>query len=423
MTPTTDGPTGDSNHTDDSETIDASPPLEPLTLRDGLTPVIDTPDALQAYARAIEQGSGPVALDAERASGYRYSMRAYLIQVRRAGAGTALIDPIAVPDQTPLNDAIGEAEWILHAATQDLPCLEEVGLRPHALFDTEVAGRILGRERVSLAALVASELGFELEKGHGATDWSKRPLSTGQLTYAALDVEVLVELRNALHAELLAADRWDIAAQEFEHLRGFQPKDKGPEPWRRLSGMHKLRSPRQWALARGLWQERDAIAQRTDTAPGRLIPDSAIVAAVLADPADAPGLLTTKGFHGRAARRYRDRWWAALEKARCLPEDQWPSRPARTDGPPPARSWSDKDPAAAERLAAARELMDHLVESWDVAPEILLTPDLLRRLCWDPPAPVTEDSIRAYLAAGEARAWQIDLCTPGLVKALTGVET
>ena len=350
-------------------------------------------------------------------------MRAYLIQVRRAGAGTALIDPIAVPDQTPLNDAIGEAEWILHAATQDLPCLEEVGLRPHSLFDTEVAGRILGRERVSLAALVAGELGYELEKGHGATDWSKRPLSTGQLTYAALDVEMLVELRDALHSELIAAHRWDIAAQEFEHLRGFQPKDKGPEPWRRLSGMHKLRAPRQWGLARGLWQERDAIAQRTDTAPGRLIPDSSIVAAVLADPADAPGLLTTKGFHGRAARRYRDRWWAALEQARSLPEDQWPSRPTRSEGPPPARSWPDKDPAAAKRLAAARESMDQLVESWGVAPEILLAPDLLRRLCWDPPAPVTEASIRAYLAAGEARAWQIELCTPGLVTALTGVET
>lgn len=423
MTPTKDGPTGDSNHTVESETIEELPVLEPLTLRDGLTPVIDTPDALQAYARAIEQGSGPVALDAERASGYRYSMRAYLIQVRRAGAGTALIDPIAVPDQTPLNDAIGEAEWILHAATQDLPCLEEVGLRPHSLFDTEVAGRILGRERVSLAALVAGELGYELEKGHGATDWSKRPLSTGQLTYAALDVEMLVELRDALHSELIAAHRWDIAAQEFEHLRGFQPKDKGPEPWRRLSGMHKLRSPRQWGLARGLWQERDAIAQRTDTAPGRLIPDSSIVAAVLADPTDAPGLLTTKGFHGRAARRYQDRWWAALEQARSLPEDQWPSRPTRSEGPPPARSWSDKDPAAAERLAAARESIDQLVESWGVAPEILLAPDLLRRLCWAPPAPATEASIRAYLAAGEARAWQIELCTPGLVTALTGVET
>ena len=423
MTPTKDGPTGDSNHTVESETIEELPVLEPLTLRDGLTPVIDTPDALQAYARAIEQGSGPVALDAERASGYRYSMRAYLIQVRRAGAGTALIDPIAVPDQTPLNDAFGEAEWILHAATQDLPCLEEVGLRPHSLFDTEVAGRILGRERVSLAALVAGELGYELEKGHGATDWSKRPLSTGQLTYAALDVEMLVELRDALHSELIAAHRWDIAAQEFEHLRGFQPKDKGPEPWRRLSGMHKLRSPRQWELARGLWQERDAIAQRTDTAPGRLIPDASIVAAVLADPTDAPGLLTTKGFHGRAARRYLDRWWAALEQARSLPEGQWPSRPTRSEGPPPARSWSDKDPAAAERLAAARESIDQLVESWGVAPEILLAPDLLRRLCWAPPAPATEASIRAYLAAGEARAWQIELCTPGLVTALTGVET
>ena len=105
-----------------------------------------------------------------------------------------------------------------------------------------------------------------------------------------------------------------------------------------------------------------------------------------------------------------------------LPEDQWPSRPARGDGPPPARSWSDKDPAAAERLAAAR--VDGPTGGiLGRGTEILLTPDLLRRLCWDPPAPVTEDTIQAYLAAGEARAWQIELCAPGLVKALTGVAT
>ena len=403
-----------------SEPAPAEPTLPELTLRDGLPDVIESVDALAAYADAVSRGSGPVGLDAERASGYRYSMRAYLVQVRREGAGTALIDPIAVPDLSVLHEAIGDAEWILHAATQDLPCLAEVGMRPTALFDTEVAGRLLGRDRVSLAALVAGELGYGLEKGHGATDWSARPLSIAQLRYAALDVEALVQLRDVLREELIAAGRWDIAQQEFDHLRSFVPRDKGPDPWRRLSGMHKLTAPRQWAMARELWTARDSIAERTDIAPGRLIPDSAIVAAVLADPSDLGSLMAAKGFSGRGAGRYRRDWWSALERARALPKDQWPARAARTDGPPPPRSWPDKDPQAAARLAAVRDLVAGICEEMSIAPELLLSPDLLRRLCWQPPSPIDEESIRNYLGEGGARPWQMETLVPGLVPALRG---
>jgi len=399
---------------------DQDPELPLLTLRDGLPDVIESDSDLTRYAEAIARGSGPVGLDAERASGYRYSMRAYLVQVRREGAGSALIDPIAVPDLTALHGAIGDAEWILHAATQDLPCLAEVGMRPKALFDTEVAGRILGRDRVSLAALVASELGFGLEKGHGATDWSARPLSPAQLKYAALDVEALVQLRDVLREELIAADRWEIAQQEFEHLRAFVPRGRGPEPWRRLSGMHKLNSARQWAMARELWLERDAIAERTDIAPGRLIPDSAIVAAVLADPADPGSLMSTKGFNGRGAGRHRRDWWGALERARALSKDDWPQRAPRSDGPPPPRSWGDKDPIAAKRLAAAREIVSGICEEMSLAPEIVLSPDLLRRLCWQPPSPIDAPTVGGYLQSQGARPWQIELLLPGLIPALRG---
>ena len=146
--------------------------------------------------RPIAAGEGPVAIDAERASGYRYGQRAYLVQVRREGAGTWLIDPVGCPDLTPLDEAIGAAEWILHAATQDLACLAEVGLRPRQLFDTELAARILGLPRVGLAAVVEHYLGLSLAKEHSAVDWSTRPLPEPWLRYAALDVEVLDELRN-----------------------------------------------------------------------------------------------------------------------------------------------------------------------------------------------------------------------------------
>ncbi|WP_459984624.1 ribonuclease D, partial [Mycobacterium avium] len=153
-------------------------------------------------ARRLDRGRGPFAVDAERASGFRYSNRAYLIQIRRAGAGTALIDPVShgadpVRALRPVAEVLGSDEWILHSADQDLPCLAEVGMRPPALYDTELAGRLAGFERVNLATMVERLLGFGLAKGHGAADWSKRPLPAEWLNYAALDVELLIELRAA----------------------------------------------------------------------------------------------------------------------------------------------------------------------------------------------------------------------------------
>lgn len=111
---------------------------------DGVPEVVIDERQLMAAAAAIARGTGPVALDAERASGHRYGQRAYLVQLRRAGSGTWLFDPAACPDLSPVAEAIGDAEWVLHAATQDLACLAEVGLRPQRLFDTELGGRLAG---------------------------------------------------------------------------------------------------------------------------------------------------------------------------------------------------------------------------------------------------------------------------------------
>src|SRR5207253_5626934 len=103
------------------------PLLEP---RDGLPPVVTTDAALAEVIGRLAGGEGPVAVDAERASGYRYGQRAYLVQLRRAGAGTVLIDPIACPNLSGVDAALADAEAVLHAASQDLPCLAEIGFRP-----------------------------------------------------------------------------------------------------------------------------------------------------------------------------------------------------------------------------------------------------------------------------------------------------
>jgi len=398
-----------------------TPALPLLTLRDGLPEVTDTPDGLAEVVAAVAGGTGPVAIDAERASGYRYSSRAYLIQLRREGAGTALVDPIAYDDLADLDDAIGDAEWILHAATQDLPCLREVGLRPRALFDTELAARLLGYPRVGLATLVEAIVGRRMRKEHSAVDWSRRPLPQPWLEYAALDVEVLVELRDTLHAELVADDKLAWAEQEFAHLLDFAPAPR-TDPWRRTSGIHKAKGRRALAAVRELWLVRDELARDRDSTPGRLLPDSALVAAANAMPQSTRALLDTPGFHGRGARRHGEAWIAALTRARALPEAELPPMTLRSDAPPPPRTWADRDPEAAARLAQAREQVTAYSEARSVPVENLLTPDYLRRVLWRPPTPADGETLldavgRALLALG-ARQWQVDVTAPIIATAV-----
>jgi ribonuclease D len=398
----------------------AVPLIEP---REGVPPVIADRGALGHVIKAFAAGSGPVAVDAERASGYRYGQRAYLIQLRRAGAGTALIDPIGCPDLTGLADAISSAEWVLHAAGQDIPCLAEVGMKPGALFDTELAGRLLGYPRVGLASIVESVLGFQLEKGHSAVDWSARPLPEPWLRYAALDVEVLVELRDALEEQLREQGKLAWASQEFAAIAAAPAPRPRVDPWRRTSGVHRVRRPRQLAVVRALWETRDQIARERDLAPGRVLPDSAIVDAALKMPASAHELGALPVYGGRSTRRSIETWYTALDGARSLPDAQLPAPTVPTDGPPPARGWADKDPAAAERLATLRAAVAALADEHGLPSENLLAPDTVRRIAWTPPADASADGVAAVLRGRGAREWQVELTALPIARALQRLRT
>lgn len=364
-------------------------------------------------------GTGPVAIDAERASGYRYSQRAYLVQLRRADAGTALIDPLPLGDLTALNVVIADAEWVLHAATQDLPCLAEVGLRPSRLFDTELGARLAGFERVGLAALTEQLLGYQLEKHHSAADWSTRPLPEAWLTYAALDVELLIELRDALSVELERQGKADWAAEEFAALVawGGRPPPPRPDPWRRTSGIHRVRGARAQARVRSMWHARDAIAARRDSAPGRVLPDASIIAAAELDPRDERTLLTLPGFGGRSVRRLARTWLEALEAARRLPDEALPMVPP-VEGPPPPHRWAERDPAAAARLARCRGAVTAIAQAHTMPPENLIAPDYVRRLAWTPPPEITGDTVAQLLRGSGARPWQVSLVAEELAAAL-----
>ncbi|HEU0238168.1 MAG TPA: HRDC domain-containing protein [Micromonosporaceae bacterium] len=397
-----------------------APPAVPLTVPSGGTP--PPTDDTAGLTRAIDMlaaGSGPVAVDAERASGYRYSSRAYLVQLKRAGSDTVLLDPLPFGDLSALAAVIADDEWVLHAASQDLPCLSEIGLRPTRLFDTEMAARLAGFERVGLAALTESLLGFSLEKHHSAADWSTRPLPESWLTYAALDVELLVELRNLLAVELATQGKAQWAAEEFNALvthGGAAPRVR-TDPWRRTSGIHRVRGARALSRVRAMWYARDAVAARRDAAPGRVLADAAVIAAAEMDPRDERSLLLLPGFGGRSVRRLAGTWLAALDDARALPNDQLPV-PVANDGPPPAHRWAERDPVAAARLARARGAVNAIAAEHRLPPENLITPDTVRRVMWEPPADPTIAAIGAALRSHGAREWQIALVADAIADAL-----
>lgn len=379
-----------------------------------------TEQELRRCADLLAAGTGPVAVDAERASGFRYGQRAFLVQLKREGAGIWLIDPEEFEDLSIIQEALQGVEWILHAATQDLPCLSELGLWPDKLFDTELAGRLAGLPRVGLAAMLESLLGVTLAKEHSAADWSTRPLPQDWLTYAALDVELLVELREAIIELLEEQGKTEWAAEEFEAIRTTPLPGPRQDPWRRTSGMHKLRKPQQLAVVRELWTAREALAQSRDTAPGRLIPDSAIVAAAAAQPNTVPDLLKTPGFHGRAAGREAPRWLRAIKDGqRAAHEpDGLPPMHLPQDGPPPPRAWKDRDPLADRRLKTAKAWIGRRAEELNLPTENLLTPDTLRRACWRPPEPIDPDTVSQTLRDLGARPWQVNVTAPILTVAL-----
>ena len=386
-------------------------------------PVVDSAPALVECAAALAAGEGPIAVDAERAGSYRYTQRAYLLQFHRRGAGTWLVDPIAIADWAPLAEVLTGPEWVLHAASQDLPGLAEVGLAPASLFDTELAGRLLNLDRVGLSAMTEQFLGVALAKSHSAADWSRRPLPDAWLTYAALDVELLLELRDHLVAELAEAGRLDWAEQEFEFVRNTPPAGPQPGRWRRVKGL-KARSPRALAVARELWRARDDLARAMDRTPSKILPDPVIAAAAAKPPTTYVEMMALPGMDKQPADR-RGRWWAAIERALALPGADLPPGREPSDEPPNPRSWDRVSPALAIRYEQVRTALTEHCENLAIPRENLVAPRVVRDVVWrlgGGTEPVVEPAdvavVARELAAAGARTWQIELVAEVIAQGL-----
>lgn len=383
------------------------PEVVTLSEPEGGTPsVINTERGLLRVAELLAKQSGPVAVDTERASGIRYGQRAFLVQLKRGDSGVILIDPECFEDLSPINEALAGAEWVLHAATQDLPCLADLGMYPDALFDTELGGRLAGFERVGLGFMVEHLLGYKLAKEHSAVDWSHRPLPASWLNYAALDVDILLDLRDAVEDELRAQGKLGFALEEFRYVVEHPLSDEKPDPWRKTKGIRDVKTRRQLTALRNLWYERDRLAQAKDVAPKRLLPDSSLITAARLMPRSVPAVLQIPGFQTRALKREAPRWVKAIAEARNTDDPVPFTTPA--SGPPPLKAWEVKRPESAELIAEAKPVILELAERLGMPQENLLTPDVLRRLCWEPPADASVAGLQTALEALEARPWQVE---------------
>lgn len=361
-----------------------------------------------------------MAVDTERASGYRYGQRAFLIQLKRNGDTIWLIDPEALESLQPLQKALEGVEWILHAAIQDLPSLRQAGLWPDKLFDTELAGRLLGYPRVSLSALLERKLNVTLAKEHSAADWSVRPLSEAMRNYAALDVELLHELRDAMAEELAQAHKLDIAYQEFDALLARPSKPPRKDPWRKTSGIHEITDRRTLAIVRSLWTTREKLAQSRDLPPGKLLNDRTLIAVAKAKPRTVPQLMKIPRMRRRAAAKDARRWLQAIQDGIKVTQDPDKLPPMRvsSQAPPAVKAWRDQDPLAARRLQTSRKRLARVASEQNMPLENLLLPETLRELCWRPPEPITPESVDRRLTDLGARAWQVEVTSAVITVAL-----
>jgi ribonuclease D len=267
------------------------------------------------------------ALDTEFHRERTYWPQLALVQVAWAASGTspagvALIDPLEV-DVAPFARVLdGSGTMVAHASDQDLEVLERAcGTLPKHLFDTQVAAGFLGHGSASLTALAAVFLEVRLPKGDRLTDWSARPLSPGQLRYAAADVAHLLDLTDAISARLVAGGRLGWAEEECAGVltRQFGPGDP-QRAWWKLRDSRQLRGP-----ARGVAQEvaawRELRARETDQPVRFVLPDLAVQAIAHSQPSTSPALRQIRGLDSRHLRGpVPEQILAAVDKGRRLPE-------------------------------------------------------------------------------------------------------
>lgn len=287
---------------------------------------IETPAGLSALVNQLADAPW-LAIDTEFLREKTYRARLCLLQVGAPGI-VACIDPLVLEDLNELRPLLSNRRItkILHAAHQDVEILYQTfGEIPSPIFDTQVAAALLGQgDQVGYGPLVADVLGVNLEKGHARTDWSKRPLDTAQLNYAANDVRYLGELYSQQDAMLRALGRLDWLYEESGKLLNPASYQTNPEDvWKRLKGIQSLQGVSiSIAQALAAWREQLAIAR--DRPRRWIIPDETLLEIAREAPTTPAELQRIKNLPEKIAKHHGEMLLKTVTRGKDRPTSEWP---------------------------------------------------------------------------------------------------
>ncbi len=338
-----------------------------------------------------------MALDIEADSLYHYFDKVCLIQIS-TDAETFVVDPLALSDLSALGPILAHpgVEKVFHAAGYDILCLRrDYGFLFANIFDTHIAGQLIGYEFLGLGALMERLLGIAHSKRRQRDDWSRRPLNTEQLEYAAMDTHHLLQLRDVLEQQLTSADRKSWAEEEFEAIAASRPEARefDPDGYRRIKGSRDL-TPRELAMLRTLYHLREKYAQEMDLPPFKVLNNPVLVDLVQHPPRTSRELFHRRGIAYRIARRYGTEMFLALKSAQAevLPPNQFSA----------SKSWKPPSPEIKLRLERLRAWRCAKARELHLPVGVVFPGNLLENLAISPPSEVA-----AMEALEGMRRWRI----------------
>lgn len=282
---------------------------------------IDTPEQLLKFCDEIKSAQW-LALDTEFLREKTYFPKFCLLQIATPEV-VACIDPLSLESLQPLLDIIYDPAIIkvFHSARQDLEIFYHLtGRVPVPVFDTQMAAPLLGfQENPGYAMLVSSLLNINLSKAHTRADWSLRPLSEGQITYAAEDVIYLVEIYQKIIKKLADLDRSDWLAQDFARLVSLDLYKPSPEnAWLKIKGRKKLTN-KQLSVMQALTQWREQTAISENRPRNWLLRDDLIIDLARLQPENQTEMIIIRNLHERTVKRYGQSLCKIIEVAKNQP--------------------------------------------------------------------------------------------------------
>jgi ribonuclease D len=300
-----------------------------------MQPLIDSADALQAVLPLLA-AHPRIPIDTEADSLHCYFEKLCLIQISVPGHDQ-LIDPLAGFSLEPLFQSLKGKELIIHGADYDLRLLRRVGFETTApVFDTMIAARLCGIAEFSLAALIKRYFDVQLTKASQKANWARRPLSPQMADYAVKDTHYLLQIAEILETELVKLQRLDWFRQSCAKAVAAAAitKERDPEEAWRITGSKDLRG-RASAILRALWNWREAEAQAIDRPTFHILHSEQLIEA--AARLDRDQDIDFAQLHGARRRRF----FEAAEKAKDLPESEWP-KIIRKPRPRPTREEEER---------------------------------------------------------------------------------